>query len=468
MLALVIGLAASSALYLRAERALAEAEAQAARARTVTAFLTDDLFSAANPELGADPNIPVRRILDAATADLDRRFAADSQDRAVIEAAVGGAYAGLGDATHALPLLHAALATLHWQLGDGDPQTQAVRLALATLAEHRLDTQGMRDAAAGVLAAHPADPVTELSARFFVLFAGCGLNGNSDACAATLRPFLAECRARLGPRHKLTLRVESELAQSLADSEHPAEALPMAREVAAFTRDTFGENHLLVQLRRFDLACALRQAGQLDEAIAILIDVRTHLLAITGGETDMSARVLNQLGMAYGNAKRYPESLQALQVVLDYSVRTRGETAALSSAVVNNMASTLANMGRTKEAIVMAQKALDFARRASGPDSPDAIWRENNLASNYEKDGNFTAAEPLFRDVIRRARTVFGHGEYDLGQFDYRLGKLLAATGRAAEARPLLVESVAILSKSLGPDAPRTASARAALAALPP
>jgi non-specific serine/threonine protein kinase len=468
VLALVVGLAASSALYLRAERALADAQAQAARARTVTAFLTDDLFSAANPELGADPNIPVRRILDAATADLGRRFAADSQDRAVIEAAVGGAYAGLGDTTHALPLLHAALATLHKKLGDGDPQTQAVRLALATLAEHRLDTDGMREAAADVLAAHPSDPATELTARFFVLFAGCGINGNGDACAATLRPLLAECRARLGTRHKLTLRVESELAQSLADSQHVAEAVPMAREVVSLTRDTYGDNDLLVQLRRFDLAGALRQAGQVDEAIGILIDVRTHLLAITGAETDVSARVLNQLGMAYGDAKRYPESLQALQATLDYSVRTRGETSVLSGAAMGNVASTLASMGRTRDAIVMAQKSLDVARGAGGADSPDSIRRENKLASLYERDGNLAAAEPLFRDVVRRARTVFGHGEYDLGQFEYRLGKLLAATGRAAEARPLLVESVAILGKSLGPVAPRTVSARAALAALPP
>ncbi len=468
VLALVIGLAASSALYLRAERALADAEAQAARARTVTAFLTDDLFSAANPELGADPNIPVRRILDAATADLDHRFAQDSQDRAAIEAAVGGAYAGLGDATHALPLLHAALATLQQKLGDSDPQTQAVRLALASLAEHRLDMEGMREAAAAVLATHPSDPVTELTARFFVLFAGCGINGNGDACAASLRPLLAECRARLGARHKLTLRVESELAQSLADSQHVAEALPMAREVVALTQDTYGENDLLVQLRRFELAGALRQAGQLDEAIAILIDVRKHLLAITGAETDVSARVLNQLGMAYGDAKRYPESLQALQAVLDYSVRTRGETAVLSGAAMGNVASTLASMGRARDAIAMAQKSLDVARRASGADSPDSIRRENKLAGIYEKDGNVAAAETLFRDVVRRARVVFGHGEFELGQFEFGLGQLLAQTGRAAEARPLLVEGVAILSKSLGPDAPRTVRARGALAALPP
>jgi non-specific serine/threonine protein kinase len=460
---LVLGLAVSTALYLRAERALATAEAQAARAEAVTAFLTEDVFSAANPELGADPNVPVRRVLGNAAADLDRRFPPGSPDRAAIEAAIGGAYAGLGDATHALPLLRASLARLRSQLGEGDAQTQAVRLAMATLAEHRLDNAAMRQAGEAVLAAHPADPATELAARFYVLIADCGTNGNTDACATRLRPLLAETKERLGPRDKLTLRIQIELAHRLADAGHVAEAIPMARQTLALTEAIYGPDHLVVQLRRFELASALRDARQLDEAIPILIDVRARLLAITGGETDMSARVLNQLGMAYMDAKRYPESLQALQAVHDYSVRTRGDLADLSRATVNNLASTLVNMGRTTEAVAMAQTALDLERRVSGPDSADSIWRENNLASNLEKDGRLADATAMYRDVLKRARAVYTHGEWDLGQFEYRLAKLLINTGKAEEGRPLLADSVAILTHSLGPAAVPTTRASALL-----
>jgi non-specific serine/threonine protein kinase len=465
---LVLGLVTSVALYLRAERALATAEEQAARAKAVTAFLTEDVFSAANPELGADPNIPVRRVLGNATADLDRRFPAGSADRAAIEAAIGSAYAGLGDAEHALPLLNAALATLRRVLGDGDAQTQAVRLALATLAEHRLDNAAMREAALGVLAAHPADAATELAARFFVLIAGCGTNGNNEVCAARLRPLLAETSSRLGPRAKLTLRVQIELAHRLADAQHVAEAIPLARQTVAAAQAAYGPDHLVVQLRRFDLAAVLVQAGQFDEAIATLTDVRRRLLAITGGETDMSARALNQIGMAYMHTKQYDLSLQALQATLEYSVRTRGEMAPLSIAAVNNIASTLANMGRTAEAVAMARKSLDLERRSSGPDSPDTIWSENNLASNLEKDGKLAEATDMYRDVLRRARAVFTHGEWDLGQFEFRLAKLLLGAGHQAEGRPLLTDSVALLTRSLGPADPHTKRALAALAALPP
>jgi non-specific serine/threonine protein kinase len=460
---LLLGFAVSTALYVRAERARANAQTQAARAEAVTAFLTDDLFSAANPELGADPNIPVRRVLGVALADLDRRFPPGSADRGPIEAAVGGAYAGLGDADHALPLLRAALADLRARLGDADPQTQAVRLAMGTLAQHRLDDAGMREAGQAILAAHPDNAAVELQARFFVLRAACGANGNSEVCARQLRPFLDETRQRLGARHGFTLQVQSELAYRLGDAQHFAEAIPLARQTLALTAQVFGADHVLVQERRFDLAAVLVDAGQLNEAIAILIDVRQRLLALAGAATDMSARVLNQLGIAYMEAKRFDDALAAFRTVLDYSVRTRGETASLSRAAMNNTADALDRMGRTRDAVVMAKHVLEVERGVSGADSPDALWNENNLGSDYEKDGNLAAAEAQFRDLVQRGREVFNHGEYDLGQFEYRLGKVLAAEGKVDEARGFLIASLAIFEKSLGDSDAHTVRARAAL-----
>jgi non-specific serine/threonine protein kinase len=461
--ALLLGLAVSTAMYVRAERARAAAQAQAARAEAVTSFLTDDLFSAANPELGADPNIPVRRVLGVALADLDRRFPPGSADRGAIEAAVGGAYAGLGDAAHALPLLRAALADLRARVGDADAQAQAVRLAMATLAQHRLDDAGMREAGLAVLAAHPTDAATQLAARFFVLRAGCGANGNSEACVLQLRPFLEEAKRRLGAANGFTLQVQSELAYRLGDGQHFTEAVPLARHTLAQTQQVFGPNHVLVQERRFDLAAVLVQAGQFDEAIAILTDTRQRLLALAGAETDMSARVLNQLGLAYTDGKRFDAALAAFQSVFDYSSRTRGDTADLSRAAMNNIADVLGQMGRNAEAIAVAQHVLDAQRNVSGADSPDALWNQNNLASYYEKDGNLPASEAQFRDVVQRARRVFDHGEYDLGQFEYRLGMVLAKEGKLPEARDWLAESLAICMKSLGPADPHTARVRAAL-----
>jgi DNA-binding winged helix-turn-helix (wHTH) protein/tetratricopeptide (TPR) repeat protein len=466
LLALLLGLGVSSWLYVRADSANHAAQRETARAQTVTKFLTDDLLSAANPFLSADPNMTIRELLSTAAGGIDRRFQPGSLDRAAIEEAIGNAYAGLSDRTRALPLLNSALAARRRALGDADPQTLAVRLAIAALAERMQDSDGMKSAGQEVLAAHPGDAETELSARFFVLIGGCGLNGNSGDCAAQIRPFLDETQRRLGARNPFTLKVESELAYRLGDAQLSAEAIPMARETVALTQQVYGPDHPLVQERRFHLAGVLVQAGEPDEAIEILTDVRRRLLAISGTETAISARMANQLGMAYDLAKRYPESLEALQIALDYSVKTQGETSELSRGAMNNIASTLNHMGRSKDAIPLAQKVLDIQRRLTGPDDVDTLWNENNLASTYQQDGDLAQTEVLFRDVVSRARRVFTHHEWDLGQFLFRLGAVLAKEGKADEARSLLQESATILATALGPEDAHTKRAEAELAAL--
>jgi non-specific serine/threonine protein kinase len=435
---LIAGLAATSFLYVRAERARKAAEAAEARAEGVTAFLTDDFFSAANPLLMADPNIPLRRLLGVAVADLGRRFPDSSPDRAAIEAAIGGAYAGLADTDHALPLLHDALPALREALGDDNPRTQAVRLALASLAEHRMDPRGMREAGQAILDTHPAAAQTELRARLFILLGGCAASGNSEACVASLKPFLAEAEHRLGARDPLVIRAEAELARQMGDAQQFDTSVPLARAAIEATIRVFGPDHLLVQERRFDLAQILVQAGQTEAALGLLQDIRQHVLLILAGETEFSARVLNQIGMADFRAGKYADGLAAYRAVLDYSTRAEGETASLSIAAMNNMAQTLAKMGRTQEAIGLAEKALDMWRRTVGPDAANTLRAERNLAMDCRQSGDLRRAETLLRDVVARSQRIFTHGEHFRSQYEAELAELLAEEAQAGEKHPKL------------------------------
>jgi tetratricopeptide (TPR) repeat protein len=300
-----------------------------------------------------------------------------------------------------------------------------------------------------------------------VLSADCARNGSDTACIAQLRPFLAEAQHLLGARDPLTLKAQSFLAFELSDAQQFPEAVPLARATVALTEEVYGPNHLLVQDRRFQLGEVLVEAGQYDEAITVLTDVRKRLLELSGGETEVSARAATQLGHALIVAKRYDEALALLHNALDYDLRTRGETFVASRTLYNDIANTLAFMGREKEAIATGQKALDLQRRAEGDNHPDTLWLENNLADFYHRDGDLAHAEALYRDLVARARKVFVHGEWDLGHFEFHLGEVLAQENKIVEARVLLVESVDILTKSLGPDDHHTVRARTVLAALP-
>ncbi|HEX3666414.1 MAG TPA: tetratricopeptide repeat protein [Rhizomicrobium sp.] len=468
---LIVGLGISSWLYLRAEAASRDARAEAARAQSVTRFLTDDLLSAANPFLAADPNITVKDLLAPAAADLDHRFKPDSLDRAAIEVAIGRAYDGLSVPERALPLLNSALAVRRRMLGNAAPETQAVRLAIAQLQARNLNYKASRAAAQQVLdlgrAAGNLGPEAELRAKYDVAYADCNAKGNSEQCIAPLQPLLSESQRRLGPTNDLSLEIESELAFSLGDAQRFAEAIPMARQALELTEATYGPNHLSTLDRKFRLAEALSEAGRPGEAIALQKQVRAALLAVSGKENEATARAANQLAKEYVDAGRYAEALPLLRLALDYHVRTHGEHFTLSREGYNNVANTLAFMGREPEAIALGLKTLALERKDLGPDHPDTIWFENNLANFYERNRDLATAEATYRDVVARARRVFTKGEWDLGHFLYHLGAVLAAEGKNDAARATLGKSVKILTTALGKDSPRTKRAQAALDALP-
>jgi non-specific serine/threonine protein kinase len=455
--ALAVGLSVSTWMYFRAEEA-------AARARAVTNFLTDDLLSSANPLLAGNPDIRVKDVLSTASANLDRRFPNGGLDRAAIEAALGEVYAGLSDSEHAEALLTAALNRRRAALGDGAPETQGLREALADLYERDVNNPGLTRIGHDILAAGSDDPSTLLHGRYATLLARCASGSTGTVCIESLRGLLAEARRMKGERDPFTLRVQSMLASYLANNERIAEALPLAREAVALSAQIYGADHPLVQERRYELAEVLIHTEQVPEAIAILLDVRRILLRIAGHETELTMRAANQLGYAYNNLKRYDDALHYLRQALAYNVATKGDAFELSREGYNNIAEVLSAMDDGPGAIATGQKALDLERRASGWNDPDSLWFENNLAMYYRKDGNAREAARLWADVVLRARGQFTHDEWDLAHFLYREGETDAMLGDGKAACRELSEAVRRFTTALGARNDRTVKAGAALA----
>ena len=466
----LVGFAISTWLYFRAEAASRRAATEAATARAVTDFLTRNLLSAANPLISADPNIRVRELLGPAAAELDRRFAADSLPRAAIEDAIGQAYTGLSEPKRALPLLESALAVRRKMLGDADPQTQATRLQLIHLHELHEDLPTMKILAQQVLdfgkAGGTLNAGTELEARQALLFADCLARKIEEACLKPERAFLDELRARLGPKHELSLSTENDLAFDLAEAQHFDEAVPMAREVLALTTEVFGTKHLMTAARERRLGSVLNMAGHYDEAIAVLTEARQDLLAIGGRETQYSVTAANDLAYSYLQTQRYAEALPLFRLGLDYQRQNDPVESPNLTLSLNNTAMTLARLKRFDEAVTLQREAVAIDARLVGSDHPDALTHAMNLAGFEDGAGASEHSERIARDTLTRARRQFTHGEWDLGWYVFKTGALLAAHGKKAEARELLSESLANFTTALGPDNENTRKARAAIAAL--
>jgi non-specific serine/threonine protein kinase len=464
---LSIGLATTAWLALRTAEANRAARREAARAETVSTFLTHDLLSAANPDL-ADPNVTVRQVLNSAASALPRRFAAGTLDRAALEATIGAAYAALTD-PRARDLLQSALATRRHLLGEAAPQTQDTRIELAEL-DDRLENNAAAIATARDIlreggATLPAE--TEIRARSLIVTNACNADPTEANCLKPLRALFEDSRARLGPRADPTLAVEYNLAFNLSQAEQFPESIRLARDAAAKSAAEYGAGSPQTQQPRYALAQVLMEAGEPAEAITLLTDVLREQLAAAGHETQVSLRTRNQLGKALYEAKRYAEALPVFTAVETEYRRTRGDDAQGTIAAMNNRAAVLEHLNRATDALPIQRAVLTAQRKLAGPDNANTLWCENALGRIADEAGAPDEAAAVFADLLSRARHVFTAGEWDLGQFLSQAGQAAAHRGDLPAARAMLTESVTILTKGLGANHARTVAAERALAALP-
>lgn len=465
---LLLGFAASTALYFRAEGESRRAEAQAQAAQAVTDFLTRNLLSAANPLISADPDIRLRALIGPAADELKRSFPADSLPAAAIADAIGQIYSGFDDPALAIPLLESAVEQRRRLLGDTAADTRAAQLHLLAAYENANELQRERALAQAVLAHGPLDAATELTARQALIAVDCGLRGVAAACLEPELAMVAELRRRLGNDHELTLQTEDNLAFYLAEAQRFDDALALARSVLDKTLRQHGERHILSVSRRRSLGTVLNMAGRVDEAIAEQWAAREAALAISGGrETQYSVTAANGLAYAYFVSGANAEALPLFQRYLDFQ-RQHGvptDTPKLARSL-NNVALTLMRLGRAAEALPLAREALKIDHDSVGPDHPDSLLHGMNLALIADAAGRGSEAEALARAALAGARRQYRDGEWDLGWYTLKLGSLLAAHGRKSEARTLLDESLATFTRTLGADNDNTRKAREAIAGL--
>jgi non-specific serine/threonine protein kinase/serine/threonine-protein kinase len=110
---------------------LAEAEAQraleeATSAKAIADFLFQDIISAADPEIEPNRDITLRQVIDQATERLEGKLEATPLVEADIKFSLGRIYVGLGQGEVAMELLESAFAIRTEQLGPEHPKTLEV------------------------------------------------------------------------------------------------------------------------------------------------------------------------------------------------------------------------------------------------------------------------------------------------------------------------------------------------------
>jgi tetratricopeptide (TPR) repeat protein len=109
-------------------------------------------------------------------------------------------------------------------------------------------------------------------------------------------------------------------------------------------------------------------------------------------------------------------------------------------------------------AIPLAPHAVVVAQFAAAREIPAPTARLlDRTATLFQYQGNYTAAEPLFRQILKLSESANGKEDTLTATYLNNLATLLQATNRHTEAEPLMRRALAIDEASFGPDHPDVA-----------
>jgi len=246
VLALVLGLGLAVAGFAQARRERALAQQQADIARAVRDFLANDLLAQAQPGENLNRDVTLREVLDRAAARIGNRFTNQPLVDAAIRLTLGQTYTELGELPAAEPHLRRAVELCEQRLGPNAPETLESRFSLACLrqAEGRFTEAEVLLARLVAEARRTLGPDHERTLAFLGALGENYLRLQDTAKGeAILREVLEKRQRSLGPEHPATLAAMRGLAMLYEWSRRPTEARQILETACEISKRSLGPTH---------------------------------------------------------------------------------------------------------------------------------------------------------------------------------------------------------------------------------
>lgn len=438
-----VGLVATSTAALVAVNQRNEARAQTAAAEASYAFLVDDLLGQTNPLSGAAADETLAAAALRARSTVDARFARQP------EVAAG---------------LHLSLATAFVQRGQYDEARRSFGLAAAAY-----ERAGLKDspaaararllhARAEALSAQPgglakAKALTEAERRRLGSAADRGMLGfhlaqaeavigffeDLDASSAAFARALAIAETRpAGLSDRDILLVRQQQAVVLMRLGRPAEALPLARRVAADWARSLGSDHANTLIARQHLAQARLMTGDLETALVegdALLPVMTERFGrnsrYTLGLQSTRYEVLAALG-------RYAEAAEAAEAVWKGAEISQGRRAHQTLVGLNDLGAVLCRTDERRRGLRHLDQAYRASREGFGDDYPLTHVIRFYLGECLVLNRRYSEAKQLLTQVDReRVGGLVGDAAWGV-MLDLALAEIAAAEHDQVALRQLL------------------------------
>ena len=250
------------------------------------------------------------------------------------------------------------------------------------------------------------------------------------------------------PDHAGTVkRLLSQQALALKDAGEVNEAIALNEQVRDAQVRTLGADHQDTVATLHYLAVAYRAAGRSSEACTLLEKVRDALSRKLGPDDDRTIAALDDLSLALVAVGRRDEAIALSQQVRDARVKKYGVDHILAIASLNNLALRYQAAGKMGQALVLFEEVRDRLVPRLGPDHPNTLMILDSLAGMYRAYGRTTEAIPLaehVRDV--RVMTLGAHHPYTVHTLEI-LGLAYQSGGEPDKALAVFRQAAAGLEK---------------------
>jgi serine/threonine protein kinase/tetratricopeptide (TPR) repeat protein len=340
----------------------------------------------------------------------------------------------------------------------GTRSREAAALELrARIEEGRGDRRAARDTLLSAATAAEGGRADLVAARVWisiVRLSGGYLDEPSEV------PFLAQRASaaieRLGdPRELRGALLHAIGLARTATGDYPAatrilrEAIALVPEGAALDRGD----------RAVNLALALREAGELDDARLVADDALAARAAVLGEIHPAVAEARNLLGTIDGLRGDLPSAIEHHRRALSATETALGPEHEDVALGLGSLALALVNAGRATEAVPLYERARAIRVATYGAEHSTVALVDHNLGYAHLVSGDLEAAERHYRRALDLRRRLLGGAHFHVAYSLLGLASVALERGQLAAAESHARESLSIREKVLGERSPELGSA---------
>jgi non-specific serine/threonine protein kinase/serine/threonine-protein kinase len=464
---LVVGMATTTWLAVRSNRAERRADEEAATAKAVNAFLENDLLAQASANQQPDPDVKVRTVLDRAARGLSGKFAAQPRIAASLRRTVGKTYGELGLYAEASRQVERAIEIDTREFGPSGRETLAARTQLSLLdyfqghfpeAEARLrEVLALQQKQFGANDPDVMDSMDSLATTYLG-------EGKFDDAEKLFQSVIALRMTAAGPDSPELLKSQGNLADVYENQGRYQLAQELNAKVAAADSRVFGSENPETMAAQSNLAGTYVQLGKYDQAEAIYLKLLETKQRVLGPEHPDTLTAINNVSFANMYQGKYQEAVDRNRMLLELRRKVQGPDHPETLTTEHNLATGYHTLGKDADALPLETDVVERRKRVLGAEHLLTLMSMDQQASEYAGLGQNAQAEALWGQVIDVQGRVLGPRHPERLKAMSRLGGLLRREGKYEQAEAMQTESLEGLRQAVGPGHPNTLTAQVNLA----